>query len=112
MKIIILFILLYTSTLHSSAQQKSLEQALSASACKNLEKIKLDTINTQQQKKNTLSLIFAQATRDNEQALKNDKRFKGLSTYEQGKQIGLWISQFVVPIMVEDCPKFLTLMSK
>lgn len=85
---------------------------LSDSACKYLEKIKLDTVFTQQQKKNALSMIFAQATRANEQILKSDKKFKSLDTYEQGKQIGLWISQFVVPIMVNECPKFILLMNK
>ena len=112
MKSIFFFLLITLITLQSSAQQKTLEHTLSASACKHLQKINLDTVVTQQQKKNALSLIFAQATKDNEQVLKKDKRFKGLNTYEQGKQIGLWISQFVVPIMVNDCPKFLTLMSK
>lgn len=96
----------------SFAQPNTLEKALSASACNYLNKINLDTVLTQQQKKNVLSQVFAQATRDNEQILKNDKRFIGASTYEQGKKIGLWIGQFVVPIMMNDCPKFLTLMSK
>jgi hypothetical protein len=112
MKAITFFILLSFAALKSSAQQNTLEQTLSASACKYLDKINLDTVVTQEQKKNALSQVFAQATRDNEQMLKKDKRFKGLYTYAQGKKIGLWIGQFVVPIMVKNCPKFLTLMSR
>lgn len=112
MKMITLSVLLIFLSLNSSAQQKSLENLLSQSACKYLEKIKLDTVATQQQKKNALSMIFAQATREHEQLLKKDVRFNSLNTYDQGKKVGLWISQFVVPIMVVDCPKFILLMNK
>jgi hypothetical protein len=111
--ITIVLTLVFSLALNSSnAQQSTLEQALATSACKHLDKVNLNAITTQEQKKNTINLVFAQAVKDNEKLLKTDKRFKGLSGYEQGKQIGVWISQSVFPAMMKDCPRFASLMKK
>lgn len=109
---LVLTVLFSLNANRSNAQQSTLEQALATSACKHLDKVNLNAVTTQDQKKKTISLVFAQAVKDNEKMLKKDKRFKDLSDYEQGKQIGVWISQSVFPAMMKDCPRFASLMKK
>jgi hypothetical protein len=104
MKYTILFCLFILYSGFVKAQ--TLEDKLTTSACQYLDSLNLSKITTLNDKKTAITFIFAKAVAANQQAINKDKRFAGLTSYEQGKKLGQLMAQDILPIMNLKCLRF------